>query len=160
MARLRNRPLPVQLLRICDDKELCGRLAEVEQAAERARFLAEAAPNDEALADRVTEAGQALEAVRAEWESASIVLTFRALPGPLLEELLTAHPPTDAQANEGAAFNPDTFAPVLIAASCTDGMSETDADELLECWSAPDRNALWEAAWQVQQQSRVDVGKD
>jgi len=159
MERLRGRPLPVQRLRICDDEDLRRRLAEAEQAAERAAFLAEAAPDDEALAARTTKARHALEAVRAEWESASIVLTFRALPGPLLEELLTAHPPTDAQTQEGAAFNPDTFAPVLIAASCTDGMSETDAAELLESWSAPDRNALWEAAWQVQQQSRVDVGK-
>lgn len=159
MQRLRGRALVEQPVWICDDDALRVRSAEAEQAAERARFLAEAAPDDEALARRAREAAEECEAVRSELEAASIGLAFRALPGPDLEELITAHPPTDAQAEEGAAFNPDTFAPVLIAAACTEDMSEADAVELLASWSAPDRNALWEAAWQVQQKSRVELGK-
>lgn len=159
MERLRGRTLAELPVRICDDEQLRERAQDAEAAEQRARFLAEAAPDDEVLAGRVREAAAECEAVRVELEAASIVLRFRALSGPLLEELMSEHPPSDAQAEEGAAFNPDTFAPVLIAAACTDGMSQGEAAELLSTWSAPDRNALWEAAWQVQQQSRVELGK-
>ncbi|CAM5626548.1 hypothetical protein SAURM35S_07358 [Streptomyces aurantiogriseus] len=71
-------------------------------------------------------------------------------------------PPTDEQAADGAAFNPDTFPAALIAASSTDGMTEAEARELLDAWSAPDANALWETAWEVQQEARTgqaDLGK-
>jgi hypothetical protein len=160
MDRLRQRPRPRATLRICDDEQLRRKAHEAEQAAERARFLADAAPGDTLLAQHAREAETARTAATGALEEASITLEFCALQRPVLEELITAHPPTEAQSEEdGAAFNPDTFPAALISAASEDGMSEEEAGELLATWSAPDANALWEAAWQVQQESRADLGK-
>ncbi|WP_275560756.1 hypothetical protein [Streptomyces sp. 5-6(2022)] len=150
MERLRRRARPQNRLRICDDAE---------QAARRARFIAEANPGDELAerqaADADTERDQALKAL----DAASEFLTFRALPRPVLEELIAQHPPTEQQVEEGAIFNADTFPAALVAAASVDGMSREEAEELLNGWSAPDANALWDAAWHVQQESRVELGK-
>lgn len=159
MERLRRRARPQNRLRICDDAELRQRYDDAELAARRARFVAEANPGDELAerqaADTDTARDQALKALNA----ASEFLTFRALPRPVLEELIAQHPPTEQQAEEGAIFKADTFPAALVAAASVDGMSREEAEELLNGWSAPDANALWDAAWQVQQESRVELGK-
>ncbi|MFE7119024.1 hypothetical protein ACFU99_26760 [Streptomyces sp. NPDC057654] len=159
MERLRQRARPRNELRICDDEQLRTKADEAERAAERARFVAEASPDDEPAARRAADAEAASQAARAALDDASDFLTFLALPRPVLEELITAHPPTDEQAEEGAVFNPDSFPAALISAASADGMSQDEAAVLLSTWSAPDANLLWEAAWQVQQESRVDLGK-
>ncbi|MFE7276874.1 hypothetical protein [Streptomyces sp. NPDC057623] len=160
MDRLRRRPRPQNLLRICDDDQLRQRFEETEQAARRARFLAEATPGDEQISRQDTDAAAAHDDARAALDAASEFLLFRALPRPVLEELISEHPPTEQQAEEGAIFNPDTFPAALVAAASVDGMNRKDAEELLNTWSAPDANALWDAAWQVQQEIRVELGKD
>ncbi|MFI1563855.1 hypothetical protein ACH4ZX_12480 [Streptomyces sp. NPDC020490] len=163
MERLRRRSLPERVLQICDDAALRAAYDEASRAADRARILAESDPDNGVLAERASAAADRCETAAGALREASVFLTFRALPRPVLEELLNAHPPTDEQAADGAAFNPDTFPAALIAASSTDGMSEAEARELLDTWSAPDANALWEAAWEVQQESRTtraDLGKD
>jgi hypothetical protein len=159
MERLRSRARPQNKLRVCDDDQLRQRVEEAEQAAQRARFIAEATPDDDLAAQRATDAEAALQAARAALDEASDFLTFLALPRPVLEELIAAHPPTETQAAEGAVFNPDTFPAALVSAASLEGMSQEEASELLATWSAPDANALWEAAWQVQQESRVELGK-
>ncbi|MFK0279826.1 hypothetical protein ACIQVL_05035 [Streptomyces sp. NPDC090499] len=159
MERLRHRARPQNKLRICDDDQLRQRFEDAEQAARRAGFLAEANPDDERAIQQAGEAATALEAARAALNDASDFLTFLALPRPVLEELITQHPPTEQQAEEGSVFNPDTFPPALIAAASFDGMSRDEAAELLSTWSAPDAGLLWEAAWSVQQESRVELGK-
>ncbi|MGW2886404.1 hypothetical protein ACWDDN_13805 [Streptomyces griseoruber] len=156
MERLRRRSLPERVLRVCDDSALRTEYDEARRAADRARILAESDAGNRVLAERAAEAGRRYDAAADALRAASIHLTFRALPRPVLEELLHAHPPTDEQAADGAAFNPDTFPAALIAASSTDGMTEAEARELLDAWSAPDANALWEAAWGVQQEARTD----
>ncbi|MFJ9617833.1 hypothetical protein [Streptomyces noursei] len=160
MARLRQRPRPQNRLRICDDDQLRQQAEAAEQAAHRARLLSEAAPDDPASAQRAADTEAAAEAARTALDDASEFLTFRALAREVLEDLIAGHPPTEAQAAEGAVFNPDTFPAALVAAASFDGMSEEEAAELLTTWSAPDANMLWEAAWQVQQKSRVELGKD
>ncbi|MGW3121355.1 hypothetical protein ACWDBW_30100 [Streptomyces sp. NPDC001107] len=159
MERLRRRALPQNKLRICDDDQLKQRFEDAEQAARRARFLAEANPDDERATRSADEAAAALETVRAELDDVSDFLTFLALPRPVLEDLIAEHPPTEQQADEGSLFNPETFPPALIAAASFDGMSQDEAAELLATWSAPDAGLLWEAAWSVQQESRVELGK-
>ncbi|MDQ8706864.1 hypothetical protein RCO28_30990 [Streptomyces sp. LHD-70] len=149
--------MPEHTLRLCDDEQVRQESVLAEQAAERARYLADAQPDDEELSRRLADLLRAHEAAQKRLADASVSLTFRALPRPVLEEVITAHPPTEAQAAEGAAFNPDTFPATLIAASSVDGMNETEAGELLTSWSASDANALWEAAWQVQQIARAEV---
>ncbi|MDX3749621.1 hypothetical protein [Streptomyces sp. AK08-02] len=160
MERLRRRSLPERVLQICDDTARRTEYDAAKRAADRAQLLADGDPDNAALAARATAAAERYETARRAFDTASVSLCFRALPRPVLEELIHAHPPTDQQAADGAAFNPDTFPAALVAASSTDGMSETEARELLDSWSAPDANALWEAAWQVQQESRADLGKD
>ncbi|MER5546492.1 hypothetical protein ACWDBP_35000 [Streptomyces sp. NPDC001233] len=160
MDRLRHRARPQNRLRICDDDHLRRRFEDAEQAAQRARFLAEANPDDEQVAEHAAQATTALEEARAALDDASDFLTFLALPRPVLEELISKHPPTEQQAAEGTVFNPDTFPAALIAAASFDGMTRDEADELLSTWPAADANLLWEAAWSVQQESRVDLGKD
>ncbi|WP_232107748.1 hypothetical protein [Streptomyces gossypiisoli] len=159
MNRLRQRTRPQNKLRICDDDRLRQRVEEAAQRAQRARIFAEASPEDESAQQRAAEAEASVEQARAELDGASEFLTFLALPRPVLEELIAQHPPTEQQAEEGAVFNPDTFPAALVSAASFDGMSREEAEELLNTWSAPDANALWEAAWQVQQESRVDLGK-
>ena len=160
MERLRRRSLPERVLRIYDDAALRETHDEAKRAADRARLLAESDADNGVFAMRATEAAQRYEAAAEALSEVSVFLTFRALPRPVLEELLHTHPPTDQQAADGAAFNPDTFPAALIAASSTDGMSEADARELLDTWSAPDANALWETAWEVQQEARADRATD
>lgn len=159
MHRLRQRPRPQNKLRICDDDQLRQRDEEAAQIAQRARIFAEASPADAAAGQRASEAEAAADQARAELDDASEFLTFLALPRPVLEELIAQHPPTEQQTEEGAIFNADTFPAALVSAASRDGMSREEADELLTTWSAPDANALWEAAWQVQQESRVELGK-
>ncbi|GHJ28579.1 hypothetical protein TPA0910_30120 [Streptomyces hygroscopicus subsp. sporocinereus] len=159
MERLRRRVRPQNRLRICDDAELRQRYDEAEQTARRARFVAEANPGDELAARQAVDADAAREKALTALDAASEFLTFRALPRPVLEELIAQHPPTEQQAEEGAIFNADTFPAALVAAASVDGMSREEAEELLNGWSAPDANALWDAAWQVQQESRVELGK-
>lgn len=159
MSRLRERPRPENKLRICDDDQLRQRVEEAAQVAQRARIFAEASPADDLAEQRASAAEAAADQARAELDHASDFLTFLALPRPVLEELIAQHPPTEQQAEEGAVFNADTFPAALVSAASRDGMNREEADELLMTWSAPDANALWEAAWQVQQESRVELGK-
>ncbi|WP_175258412.1 hypothetical protein [Streptomyces lunaelactis] len=159
MERLRSRTRPQSKLRVCDDDDLRQHVEDAEQTAQRARFFAEASPDDEPAAQRAADAETAAETARAELDDASDFLTFLALPRPVLEELIAEHPPTEKQEAEGSVFNPDTFPAALISAASFDGMSRDEAAELLATWSAPDANSLWEASWQVQQESRVDLGK-
>lgn len=159
MERLRKRPLPQSVLRICDEPGLRDAVEKAEQGAKRARLLAEATPESTVLASRAEQAEDHHRAAEAKLATASITLTFRALPRPALEELIGEHPPSEEQAKDGAGFNSDTFPPVLVSAASVDGMTVEEAGELLGSWSSADANALWEAAWRVQQETRADVGK-
>ncbi|MBC9717807.1 hypothetical protein H9Y04_35280 [Streptomyces sp. TRM66268-LWL] len=157
MRRLRGRPLPEYVLRICDDEKVRQEATLAEDAYRRAQRLADSAPDDSELGRQAAALAEVHESAQLRLRAASLDLPFRALPRPVLEELITQHPPTEAQASEGAAFNPDTFPAALISSSSVDGMTESEAAELLGSWSAADANSLWEAAWQVQQVSRTDV---
>ncbi|WP_406260426.1 hypothetical protein OIA45_19680 [Streptomyces chartreusis] len=131
----------------------------------------------DAEADRTTSA----ETERAEhdltvaqeaFDEVSLTLTFKALPRPVLDGLIKRFPPTEAQAEDGDAWNPETFPAALIAAShierddagkAVEGMTEDDAQDLLDSWPVAESNALFAAAWQAQQivrTSTVELGKD
>ncbi|MEU3973423.1 hypothetical protein [Streptomyces bacillaris] len=159
MERLRLRARPQNRLRVCDDNDLRQRYDEAEQAARRAKFVAEANPGDDLAERQAADADAARDQALAALDAASEFLTFRALPRPVLEDLISEHPPTEQQAEEGAIFNATTFPAALVSAASVDGMSREEAEELLNGWSAPDANSLWDAAWQVQQESRVELGK-
>jgi hypothetical protein len=66
----------------------------------------------------------------------------RAIPPVQYEALMGLHPPTEAQAEDGFRWNPDTFVPALLAACVDMGLDEAEWAEM--CTVGP--LALGEAA--------------
>lgn len=160
--RLRQRQAATAVLRVCDDDDLKATRDE----AARARRMTHAQ-----LENETTEAGreraqkaldaaeQALTGAEQAVDDATITLTFRGLPRREYEALIKAHPPTEEQAEDGDAWNTETFAPALVAASSVDGMTTEDAEFFLAEWSAAEARRLYDAAMGVQQTNRLDLGK-
>ncbi|MEN8649119.1 hypothetical protein ABCR94_00325 [Streptomyces sp. 21So2-11] len=169
LARLRARQLPEHTLQICDDMAAKKRLDQVKVEVARCRMAdAEAERTNSAETER---AEHELMVVQAAFDTVSLSLTFKALPRPVLDGLIKRFPPTEEQAEDGDAWNPETFPASLIAAAHierddagqgVDGMTEDDAQDLLDSWPVAESNALFAAAWQAQQivrTSTVELGK-
>jgi hypothetical protein len=157
--RLAARTRPTAKMTICDDHTVKENLARAQYAARvaQAKVDDQDTPENRAAADTAT---QALEQAQAAFDETAIILRFQALERPVLEQLKKAHPPTEEQAEDGFVFNVETFAPVLIAASSLDGMTEDDARRYLDTWSEAEAVTLWNTAFGVQgDASRLDVGK-
>ncbi len=78
-------------------------------------------------------------------------IRFQALGSKEYDDLIAEHPPTAKQKKEDASWNPDTFAPALIAACSVDPkISEDDATKIWESesWS---RGELMDLFVQIQQ---------
>jgi len=158
MERLRSRPLAQAVFRVCDDPEVRDRYARAVRAEEVARTYAEANPDDKTAAiEAAAEAAKLAEAKQA-YEDASVPLTFRALPRPAYESLLKEHKPSEAEADEGQEWD-ESFPAALIAAASVDGMTQNEAQELLDTWSLAEANAMFNAVFNVQQTTRADLGK-
>ncbi|WP_189959290.1 hypothetical protein [Streptomyces alanosinicus] len=169
LARLRARQLPEYTLVICDDQEAKRRLDEAVLELTRCRMAD--AENSRKHSEETQRAEEEVEDAQADFDAVSVELTFRALPRPILDGLIKRFPPTEAQAEDGDAWNPETFPAALIAAAhierddygnTVEGMSEQDAQQLLDSWPVAESNALFAAAWQAQQivrTSTVELGK-
>lgn len=127
-----------------DDKEAQGRLAEAEEAMNRAK-----------------------EALR----EASFRFVFQAVGRKRYEELVTEHPATKEQQRKARElrqdvpeFNEDTFPLALVAASLVE--PELDVDDVKRLWesdnfSVAEQRTLFTTAIIVNQQWRVvDLGKE
>ncbi|MFE1452010.1 hypothetical protein [Streptomyces olivaceoviridis] len=158
-ARLAARQRPVLKMTICDDQQVKDRLATAQYNERRARTAAESDPADKDLKKLLTAAQTELEAAQQAFDEAAIVLRFQALRRPDFEALKKAHPATEEQAEDGLAFNPETLGPELIAASSLDGITVDEATEYLTDWSEGEAAQLWDTAWQVQGETRADLGK-
>jgi hypothetical protein len=170
MARLRNRALPERTVTFHDDPALKKTVTEaaLQLAKARAAALKDADEQDVPADQRedwvlaqpdVMAADSRLAQANKALDDGSLTLTFRALPRPAWEGLLKAHPPTEDGANVGHEYNVESFPAALIAASSVDGMSEGDAQELLDTWPDGDAKALFTAALLVNQTTRADLGK-
>ncbi|MEH0535760.1 hypothetical protein ACKI1I_42650 [Streptomyces turgidiscabies] len=170
MARLRARRLPERAVSFLDDQNLKQRVtdAALDMAKTRTSAVGRASemevPADErekwALAQpEVLAAQSALDEARQALVAGTLKLTFRALPRPAWEQLLREHAPTEEQADLGHEYNVETFPAALVSASSVDGMSEVEAQELLDSWSDADAKALFTAALLVNQTMRADLGK-
>ncbi|WP_172387352.1 hypothetical protein [Streptomyces sp. MNP-20] len=179
MARLKARKLPERTLRVCDDDEAKKHAtdAALEVAKARTAARAESIEQGVAEADRepwivgqpaVVAAQLRLDAAEQALEDVTVVLTFRALPRPAWEQLLRDHPPTEAQADQGMEYNIETYPAALIAACHIErddtgaevaGMTEQDAQELLDAWPDSEAKALFTSALVVNQTLRADLGK-
>lgn len=169
LARLRARQLPEYTLVICDDQDAKRHLDETLRDLARCRMAD--AENGRAHSEATAKAEEEVENAQEFFDNLSIELTFKALPRPILDGLIKRFPPTEAQAEDGDAWNPETFPAALIAAAhierddehnTVEGMSEDDAQDLLDSWPVAESNALFAAAWQAQQivrTSTVELGK-
>ncbi|MEV0446223.1 hypothetical protein AB0I84_10355 [Streptomyces spectabilis] len=169
LAKLRARQLPEHTLVICDDLDAKRHLDETLRELARCRMAD--AENGGDYSEATLLAEQAVEDAQAFFDGVSTELTFKALPRPVLDGLIKRFPPTEAQAEDGDAWNPETFPAALIAAAhierddhgqTVDGLSETEAQELLDEWPVAESNALFAAAWQAQQivrTSTAELGK-
>ncbi|MFB7082151.1 hypothetical protein [Streptomyces sp. NPDC056308] len=170
MARLRARRLPERTISFMDDPQLKTAVTDAALGLAKARTAAasesieqgvEEAGREEwvqALPD-VLAAGAALDQANAALEAATLRLTFRALPRPVWEQLVREHPPTEAQADVGHEYNVESFPAALISACSVEGMSVSEAQELLDTWGEADAKALLMAAMVVNQTMRADLGK-
>lgn len=149
---------------ICDDTELRARLNEAKAAADDAdAALKSLGAGDEPARPmfelRAKEASADLTEAQKAFDRAAIVLRFQALPRQELEALQSAHPASEKEEEAGEEYAMDTFAPALISAASLDGMPVEYARQCLDTWSAADAQALWRAAWNIQHQTRTDLGK-
>ncbi|MFF4409797.1 hypothetical protein [Streptomyces sp. NPDC001404] len=158
LARLRARSLPQVHLQLWQDPDLREKYEQAKRTAEQAARFAEAAPDRGELADEAREAATVLERAEKDLADASETLTFRALPGDTFERLLKEHPPGE-DAESTADWDEETFPAALIAAACTDPMTEEDAATLLGEWGMADRVDLFQAALAAQNIRRSDWGK-
>ncbi|MDH6499540.1 hypothetical protein [Streptomyces sp. SAI-149] len=170
MARLRARRLPERTVSFLDDQDLKQRVTDAALDMAKARTSAVGRASEmEVQADErenwalaqsdVLAAQAALDHARRALAAGTLTLTFRALPRPAWEQLLREHAPTEEQADLGHEYNVETFPAALISASSVDGMSEAEAQELLDSWSDADAKALFTAALLVNQTMRADLGK-
>jgi len=179
MARLRARKLSERTLSICDDQDAKTAVTNAAMALAKARAaaMAECAeqgiPEDQrdawvASNPQVLAADAALNGAQEALAEATLTLTFRALPRPVWEQVLRDHAPSEAQADQGMEYNVETFPAALIAACHVErdaggveveGMSEADAQELLDTWADAEAKALFTAALLVNQTLRADLGK-
>lgn len=72
---------------------------------------------------------------------------FRALGGSQWDDLITANPPTKEQRVDGASYNPNTFAPALLALVCQE--PRLDEQEWTEIWNGGEwsKGELSELFW-------------
>lgn len=157
--RLKARVRPTARMTICDDPTVKQALREAEfglRAAEAAAKEAGTPANRAA----VKKAKADLDKAQAAFDEKTIVLRFQALERPVWEALRTKHKPTEDQAEDGQLFNPETLAPELIAAASLDGITIDDAREYLTTWGTGEAHTLYNTAFNVQGEIRMDVGKD
>lgn len=179
MARLKARKLPERSLRLCDDDEAKQNATNAALGLAKARTAARAESIEQGVteADReewvaafpdVVAAQLQLDEAERTLEEVTDVLTFRALPRPAWEQLLRDHPPTEAQADQGMEYNVETYPAALVAACHIErdetgaevpGMTEQEAQELLDTWPDSEAKALFTTALLVNQTLRADLGK-
>jgi hypothetical protein len=158
MDRLRSRALAETVFVICDDQDIRVRHQRAQRALELAQDYAKTHPDDTEATTDLNAAQAAYDDAKSAYDQAAITLRFRALPRTVLEGLYKQHQASEAESDEGKQWA-ETFPAALIAAASVDGMSETDARELLTSWSLAEADAMFNAAYSVQHTSRTDLGK-
>nr|WSX25595.1 hypothetical protein OG690_37895 [Streptomyces tubercidicus] len=162
--RLDNLKPAVATFTICDEPQVRARLTQAKaDAADTAAAVKNLGPADEVARSmfelRAKEAAAEAAAAQQAFDKAAVTLRFKALQRQELEDLQNAHPASEKEEEAGEEFAMGTFAPALISAASVDGMPADYAKQCLDTWSAADAQALWRAAWNIQHQTRTDLGK-
>ena len=167
----KKKPRQASIPIVLDDDALeAYRLAE--QEYEGAKLLAQVASGEKATEEaftRLKEAEAALDAAAEVLEANVVVMKFQAIGRKVYDALLHEHPPTDQQVAEAKergedapAYNFDTFAPALIAASCItpDDLTIEDVQRMYDEWNTAEIMQLWVGALAANSQSSApDLGK-
>jgi hypothetical protein len=108
----------------------------------------EQSKNDKkATLDRLRSKRRRLKTVEVQIDGETMEMSFAALSAHDMDRLQSKHVPTVEQKARGMAFNPDTFAPALVAACSVDPrLSFEDAKEIWEseAWSSGELNFLFD----------------
>lgn len=158
MARLRDRQLAETTFVICDDPDVRTRFQRAQRAHELSQAYVKEHPDDTDAAAEAVKASVEFDEAKSAYDQVAIPLRFRALPRKAFEALTKQHQPSEADADEGQEWA-DTFYAALIAAASVDGMTEPEAQELLDSWSLSEARAMFNAAFSVQNTTRADLGK-
>jgi hypothetical protein len=158
MERLRNRSLAEATYVVCDDEAIRTQYRRTQRTLDLAQTYADTHPDDADAKSDLAKAATDLDEAKQAYDEIAIPIRFRALPRPAMEALYKAHKPSEAEAEEGASWA-DTFPAALIAASSIDGMTETEAQELLSTWSLAEANDLFQTVHNLQNTTRADLGK-
>lgn len=87
-----------------------------------------------------------IKAARERMQAAEVEFTFRALGAKAWSDLVAQHPGK----SEEEAWDAETLAPALVAASAVDpAMTQAEVDELFDALNFGQRQQLIDAAWQV-----------
>jgi hypothetical protein len=157
-ARLSKLQRPTATMTICTDPEAKQALRRAEFAVRAAQASVDENSTDDTRA-ALTAAQEALKTAQAAFDKVAIVLRFQALERPVWDAMKLRHKPTEEDAEDGALFNAESLAPELIAAASLDGITEDEAREYLNTWGAGEAVTLYNTAFSVQNETRMDVGK-
>lgn len=104
------------------------------QSASRSRFAPSIADNplDTAALE------EKIEKLKKKAQKDVVTFVFRSIGRARIEELSRKHPPKGDLKKQGAAWDPETFAPALMAESCTD--PEMTVEQATILWDDPDWN--------------------
>lgn len=174
--RLLSRPRPSigYPIQVVDQQTLTAAQVELGEAQAALRQVVLAAKPKTSAARR--KADQRVAAAQAALDLCYETITLVALPTAgevTAETLAAAHPPTEAQMAKARqerqeaqqrgeppdpwpAWNEDTFRPALLAACCTNGMTQDDWRQFLsEHVSMGEANGIWLACLAINQRERV-----
>jgi hypothetical protein len=123
------------------------KLAELERLEKELAALGDAwAPGSIAETDPRKKLAEKVSAVRQAVRDSETEFKFEALGDKAWSDLVAAHPPKE----KGHAFDPETFAPALIAACAIDPVMTPDqVKELFDVFNHAQRDALWQGAFDV-----------
>ncbi|MFC7794659.1 hypothetical protein [Streptomyces cinereoruber] len=159
LNRLQNRKRPTATLTICDDDTLRRQLTEATDRHTQAVRASERTPDNEVLKAALADAQTKLTAAQAAFDAEAIVLTFQALSRTEFEDLKKEHPPTEEGAEDGQIVNAETLGPELISRTSMDGITPDQAREFLDTWSEAEAVTLFNTAWDLHAEVRMDLGK-
>lgn len=170
LDHLRSKKKPVtRKAWIALDDEVAEEFEEANAKAARleARHRLAKTPEDRlALEAEMLEAQEAREAARERLKANAHCFPFHSINPRRFDELVTDHPPTDRQLADvkeaggdptQLGWNPDTFAPVLVAECCSDPvMTAEEAQALFQDpnWNGAELGELFQAALQCNMQRR------
>lgn len=137
-------------VKVCIRGDLAGRMEELQD--ELAQTSADWEPSDLADVHPARAIAEQMKELRDQIRAAERPFTLRYIGDKAYSDLMAAHPAE----NDREAFNSETFARALVAASCVEpAMSEEQAIQLFEKINEGEIKKLFDAAWDVHNSSDI-----